>query len=381
MAISIAASEWWDGNDGQWSSFVANIGTGPAQQQARLLPATSGSALWAVAPAGCPVLGGATTQQQCTETRGGIYDLTTSTTARNLSSSGGASTPLPFGAAAALGYSGTCAVASDEVSLSWSGSGKPTAALQGQTIASYSGNVPWVGQLGLSIAGPDITNSGTAQDSLLGTLFRQGNIGSASWAYTAGAPYKEPPVFGSLTLGGYDAMRGNIDNVLTVPLTSDPGSSSSASSSSSSSTRDLLVGINSIFITSASGPAQVAGGAYSAFLDSSIPDLWLPTAACQSFETTFGLTWNATANRYFVNETIHDRILAQNASITFLLGASADRDTANGTRITLPYAAFDLTATAPAMGLVGNATARYFPLRRATGGAGVTLGRVVLQEA
>ena len=105
-----------------------------------------------------------------------------------------------------------------------------------------------------------------------------------------------------------------------------------------------------------------------------MPYIYLPLEVCESFEAAFGLTWNTEVQAYLVNDTLNDRLKAQNASVIFTLGTLAASDTVN---ISLPYAAFDLIADYP---LMPNKT-RYFPLVRAKNESQYTLGRTLLQEA
>ncbi len=110
------------------------------------------------------------------------------------------------------------------------------------------------------------------------------------------------------------------------------------------------------------------------FLDSTVPYIYLPAAACKLFENAFGIVWNDTAQLYLVNTTQHILLQTQNPSVTFTLGSNS---TSSKVNITLPYAAFDLTASYPLV----NGTERYFPLKRADNDTQYTLGRAFFQEA
>lgn len=116
---------------------------------------------------------------------------------------------------------------------------------------------------------------------------------------------------------------------------------------------------------------------FTAYIDSTVAELWLPVEVCEAFEGAFGLVYDNNTGLYLVNDELHDRLKAENASITFQLG---QKFVANATiNITLPYDAFDLQASPPYKGLT-NAT-NYFPLRRATKDNQITLGRTFLQES
>jgi len=172
------------------------------------------------------------------------------------------------------------------------------------------------------------------------------------------------PAFGSLTLGGYDASR-LIPNDLWFPI---PANASNS----------LMVSIQSITasetLTLQSNVTLLSGG-ISAVIDTTLPHMWLPLAACQRFEKEFGLMWDASTQYYLVNDTTHQQLLNSNPSITFTLGRSIDGN--HSVNIILPYGAFDLQASNP---IYTNGT-NYFPLRRATKESQYTLGRAFFQEA
>ena len=161
-------------------------------------------------------------------------------------------------------------------------------------------------------------------------------------------------VFGSLVLGGYDSSRF-IPNNLTFPFSVDT---------------ELATGLDAI--TTETGVSLLPSPIKYISLDSTVPYIYLPTEACTLFENAFGLTWNDTAQLYLLNDTQYSALKTQNPNITFTLGTSPT--TVN---ITLPYSAFDLTASWP---LVANATP-YFPLKRGLNETQYVLGRTFFQEA
>lgn len=258
-----------------------------------------------------------------------------------------------------LDRSGNASYGRDTVSLGLSGSNLPS--LNGQIVASLWTDNYFLGSLGLSPYPINFTTFDSPQQSMLSTLRNQSLIPSLSWAYTAGAFYKTPPVFGSLTLGGYDQTRFKPNN-LTIAFGAD-------------FSRDLLLNLNSIsYDTVGSSPLLASG--IDVFIDSMIAELWLPAAVCQEFATAFNLTWNEQGQLYLVSSTAHTALLAQNPKFTFTLGqAGGGGPTID---IILPYAAFDLNLTAP---VVGNVSQRYFPLKQAQNSSQYTLGRTFLQEA
>jgi hypothetical protein len=139
-------------------------------------------------------------------------------------------------------------------------------------------------------------------------------------------------------------------------------------------TRDLVVVLQSISY-SGSTTTTLLSSAIDIFIDSTDPNIWLPGDACDAFEAAFGLTLDNTTGLYLVNETHRNTLLDSNAEVSFMLSdVESGGDTVS---ITLPYAAFDLTAEYP---LVDN-TSYYFPLKRANNSTQYTLGRTFLQEA
>ena len=370
--ISVSASEYWcvalspagghpqwllvtqsvteivprDGNDGPWSSFSMQVGTPP--QNLRLLPSSSGNAVWPVLPQGCD--SGDT--GNCGDLRGTLFLPNASLTWADIGLYG-----LVLTEEAGLGYSGNADFGHDNITLGWPGSRLPT--LSYQVVEGIATKDFYIGSFGLNPQAVNISTLDDPQPSILGALVQQNKTPSTSWAYTAGAYYRQPTAFGSLTLGGYDTTRF-IRNNVTFQFGPDIS-------------RDLLVPIQSITADTTSGP--LLSTVIYAFIDSLVPHIWLPLAACQAFENTFGLTYNETAELYFVNDTLHEKLKAQNPNVTFSLGpASAGGSTVD---ITMQYGSFDLTADYP---IVDKAT-RYFPLKKAENASQYTLGRAFLQDA
>jgi Eukaryotic aspartyl protease len=163
--------------------------------------------------------------------------------------------------------------------------------------------------------------------------------------------------FGSLVLGGYDSSKFKPNN-----LTFDFGPDVD---------RDLLVQMKKI--TTDTG-ISLLPEPISIFLDSTVPYIYLPEAACAIFESTFGLVWDNKTQLYLLSDAQHMALQAQSPNITFRLGNLTSTTTVD---ITLPYSAFDLSVSYP---IVANST-RYFPLKRASDPTQYTLGRTFFQEA
>ena len=174
----------------------------------------------------------------------------------------------------------------------------------------------------------------------------------------------EKGAFGSLTLGGYDSSRFDPSKV-SFTLAEDIS-------------RDLVVGVQSITLTIPGGATTEllpSSSAFPAFIDSTVPNMYLPSTVCEHFEQALGLQWNETWNTYLLSDSTHSNLTKKNPSITLQIG---NNETSTSTvNITLPYASLDLKATPP---LVTDPT-NYFPLKRAMNESQYTLGRVFLQEA
>ncbi|KAF2806460.1 acid protease [Mytilinidion resinicola] len=342
--VVASVSQYWEGNDGPWSSFAIQVGK--TAQNVRVFPSTASTSTLVVINVGCPE----DAPSNCKDARGGLFNKNNSLTwVPNSIFDVGIEENLGFNVFGDFGF--------DTVTLGWQGSGGPT--VEHSIVAGLGDTtMTWLGVLGLN---PRPTNFSTfvnnPQVSLVQSLKNQEAIPSVSWAYTAGAQYRLDKIYGSLIFGGYDTSRFT-PSTLTFPFYEDIS-------------RNLVVGVQKI---SSSGTSLLETGVF-AFIDSTLPYFYLPTSACSAFETAFGLTWNSTSELYLVNSTQHASLLKQNANITFTLGTT----TSGGETvdIVLPYAAFDLNISWPHV----EETTRYFPLKRATNDTQYTLGRAFLQEA
>lgn len=141
--------------------------------------------------------------------------------------------------------------------------------------------------------------------------------------------------------------------------------------------RQLVVGIQSITYSNRNSKSEIPllSDGVLALVDSTVPYLWLPEAACTAFVNAFGLSWDPIHALYLVNDTQHDILLEQNPSVIFQLGNS--QTGGPSINIKLPYASFDLNASSPLV----KKPSRYFPLQRARDDNSITLGRTFLQES
>ena len=348
--IVIAASQDFDGPDGPWSSFAIQVGT-PAQTVKVLLSTASYQTL-VVLPQGCS----AKDPSNCESSRGRVYHPEQSHTwnPNNLVPNG----TFSFGLESNLGYNSNGEYGYDTLTLDWEGSGGPS--LQHQIVAGIATKDFYMGLFGVNPRPSNFTNYDNAVPSFMSNLKNKSMIPSLTYGYTSGNQYRLNKILASLTLGGYDASRF-IPNHVSFPF-------------DQIDKRDLTVSINSVTMIAADIKTSLMSTGIRAFIDSTIPYLYLPVEVCKNFEYAFGLTFNDTVQAYLVNNTLHQRLLEQNASVTFNLGSPDITETVD---ISLPYSAFDLMADYP---LMPNAS-RYFPLMRATNDTQYTLGRTFLQEA
>ncbi|KAG9247675.1 aspartic peptidase domain-containing protein [Calycina marina] len=357
--IIVPPSEFFEGADGKWSTFFIRVGT-PATV-VRVVASTNSPLTAVVRPQGClisAIPGGV--PSNCVDARGETFNSNDSSTWSNQGWFG-LNAGLLGGFEANLGYSFYLDYGLDVLGLGQQSSDAPT--LNNQTIAAYNRPDPlYVGLLGLGTQ-PVIYGSfgNISVDSYFVSLRNQELVPSLSWSYTAGASYRlSSGQSAQLIFGGYDTSR-YISNSVEFKLNADV-------------TRDIVVGIQSIFSTGATTTNLLDSPIY-AFVESTDPNIWLPMSACLAFEAVFGLVWDNTTEKYLLNTTQYLALSASNPTTTFRLGAS----TSGGATVNvdLPFTAFGLQASYP---FVPNAT-YYFPLQRAQNATQYTLGRTFLQEA
>ncbi|KAG0648740.1 hypothetical protein D0Z07_4746 [Hyphodiscus hymeniophilus] len=248
----------------------------------------------------------------------------------------------------------------DTVGLGYTNDTGPT--LPHQIVSAIFSDTFWFGMLGLGFQPTNFSGYGDPQPSFSDTLYSNGTISSMSWSYTAGAYYQLKSVFGSLIFGGYDASRFTPNDVV-FTMTGD-------------NLRDIVPTIRSMTATTSTGNTTLMSTPEFAFIDSVVPELWLPVEVCQQFEKALNISLDNTTGTYLIDAATHENLLNLNPNITITLG---NQKTGGPTvDIVLPYAAFDLNVTAP---ILPNSSSLYFPLMQATDASQYTLGRTFLQEA
>jgi hypothetical protein len=363
MAYRIAASRKWMGNDGPWSTFTIRVGSPP--QALEVLPASSASFSLVVLEEGCPP----DVTASCKTLRGNVLDprdLTTWTPLRLQDDSSYGILPFPA-QQALLPEQIASEVAVNPISLDVWAESSSSIYLEGQLLAGYATKTPFLGLLGLSGFQSYPLTKATPYNSTLQILKNNSDVSGLTWAYTAGANYKTPKSYGSLTFGGFDESLVDMDNALTdIDFPRGPGGNGD----------ELTLSIKSIAVggTAADSTNMVA------ILDTMLPDLWLPEAVCDLFEDKFGLVWNETWKMYLVNDTQRGRLQSESTSVSFDLTPTSG--SSKVVTITLPYSAFDHEVKFPLVNITDDRTTlHYFPLKRTPKDTTNFLGRTFFQEA
>ena len=352
--LVIPASQYFEGNDGPWSTFDVRVGT-PEQYIRVLVSTASPYTLVPLAGEACSSSVFSTVPSGCALSRGNLFDPKQSSSWKDIGLYGINENGVGF--QANLGYSQRVQFASEHLGIGLTGPG-----LDNQIVGAIATPQPfYMGIFGLNTQPLNFSILGNeTTQSFLTVLKDENKIPSLSWSYTAGAKYRLKEVYGQLILGGYDRSRFR-ENSVSFSMAEDL-------------TRDLVVGLHSISV-SGSTTATILSDPIDIFIDSTDPNLWLPAEACDAFEEAFGLTLDSQSGLYLVNDSHRNTLLDTNAQVSFRL--SDVKSGGETVTIVLPYAAFDLVAKNPLVG----AESHYFPLKRANSSKQYTLGRVFLQEA
>ncbi|RMY74043.1 hypothetical protein D0863_03479 [Hortaea werneckii] len=358
--LVIPPSSHWAGNDGRWNTFQISIGI-PAQDF-YILPSTATQEFWLPDAQGCAVHS-PSDPGYCGYIRGAIGN-------DGLNSSGfssnGSTTWDLIGIYTLddqeekLGYGGNGKFGYDTVF--WNGVSHPVV-LQNQVVGSLPGLEYWLGVIGVGPKPINFTTFNEPMPSMLSQMVDNETIPSLSWAYTAGASYRNESL-ASLTLGGFDDARSGNSR---ISLDMNPDTS-----------RPLQVAVKNIIAENTLGGTGVSllPEATYHFVDSTVPHLWLPDNAITLFVENFGLTYDNETDLFLINDTMRDRMRELEPTVTFILGGSIIDDTETTLNLELPFAAFDLQASFP---FYQNAT-NYFPIRRAGNDSQYTFGRMLFQE-
>jgi hypothetical protein len=186
--ISFAASQYFDGNDGQWSTFVVRAGT--PEQSFRVLPSTVTSEVFLPLAGACKP-NETLNIKDCAFSRGAEFyqGQTNNGFQANLSSTWHEIGIYQVAAREELGYNASGLYGLDTLGLMVANSGGPT--LQSQTIGAVVNPRLWVGRLGMDVKPSNFSDFDSPQRSLITTLKEAGHIPSLSYGYTAGAYYSK----------------------------------------------------------------------------------------------------------------------------------------------------------------------------------------------
>jgi hypothetical protein len=186
----ILASGQLDGNDGLWSTFAITVGN--PGQEFRILPSTAGSETFIPLsgacldkdPKTCPTARGI---EPASGFPSNGFDTAQSSTWKSLGT-------YNLGLDQHLGYNAGGLFGTDTVTLGRLNSANESfepLSLDGQTVAGVVSKQWFMGLLGLNTRPSSFSNSQPLVPSLLQNLKSQGLIPSLSYAYTAGAGYRE----------------------------------------------------------------------------------------------------------------------------------------------------------------------------------------------
>ncbi len=131
-----------------------------------------------------------------------------------------------------------------------------------------------LGVLGLGPKPTNFSDFNDPQPSFMHSLKNQSLIPSLSCGYYAGASYDETPA--SLVLGGYDASQFDRSKVSKVEFKMDMSYT-------------LPVALQVIQASGTlNGVVTLLPEGIMTAVDSTVPEIWLPVAACEKFERSFG---------------------------------------------------------------------------------------------
>ncbi|KAF2678092.1 acid protease [Lentithecium fluviatile CBS 122367] len=348
--LSIPPSQFWDGNDGPWSTFRVEVGN--PSQQIRLLPAHDQSSTWTIISEACGA-----NDSECTDSRGRIFERDKSSTWDQF----GTYNTNPV-LEERVGLKAPGLFGWDDLTLGWVGDNMPT--LKNQSIVGITSKDFWVGSLAVNPRPVNFTDYNNPIPSLMDNLFTKTNgpIPSLSWSYTAGAYNMAPKVLGNLVLGGYDTTRFQ-PNSISFPFGQDISF-------------DFQVAVQSITTSLNSESLLNSEDKIIAYISTMVADIWLPTSVCQKFEKAFGLIWDSKAELYLLDSSLHQTLLERDPSVRFTVGPETS---GAAVAINMPY--WSLYHTAKLDPTNSSSDRLYFPIKRAANDSQYVLGRTFLQNA
>ena len=149
-----------------------------------MLPSTAGQETWVVSPQGCqPDEPGTSISSSCNQSRGCLFDQTQSKSWQALGN-------YTSGLEHNLDYDETGSYGLDTIALGFDNStGGPK--LDSKVISAFADESFYIGLFGLGHQGTNVSNFTEPLPSFLTAMHNESLIPSLSWAYTAGASYRE----------------------------------------------------------------------------------------------------------------------------------------------------------------------------------------------
>lgn len=157
---------------------------GNPPQILRVLPSTAGQQTWVVSPQGClSTNNGTSVIPPCSQARGGLFDAAHSSSWHSLGN-------FTLGLELGLENNDSALYGLDTVALGFSDSfGGPV--VESQVVAALATDDYYLGVFGLGHQGTNISNFSDPHPSFISAMKNQSLIPSLSWAYTAGAKYRQ----------------------------------------------------------------------------------------------------------------------------------------------------------------------------------------------
>jgi len=195
--INVPATNEFDGTDGNWSTFMINVGT-PARNY-RVLPCTSCSQMWV------PMAGGCSESDlefvsDCTGSRGielfeaapsPGYQIGNSSTGTQAGSFGLNLGYLDMASTFGTEYSQNNATYYfEDIGIGYSSGTSPPVSKSLLAAISPGNDWPWLGMFGLAVDSSTLQFS-NPWESYMASLDSSGLIPSRSYGYTAGALYRK----------------------------------------------------------------------------------------------------------------------------------------------------------------------------------------------
>lgn len=184
--IVFSPSQDFNGNNGNWSSFILRVGS--PEQDFRVLPSPATGVVFVPDTTGC--LLSDNEAYDCASHRGVVNASYQSGFQANISTTWESLGTFEVGISTNLGFNAGAHYGRDNVGLMFQYSGGPT--LPGQVVGSIINKRPFfVGFFGLSPKSFNFTNLDNPHPSYMTSLRENRQIPSISYGYTAGAHYSK----------------------------------------------------------------------------------------------------------------------------------------------------------------------------------------------